>query len=88
MADSLAVPAELEPSGPRPRKAFSRGNIMLYGTLIVISMYYLLPLYVMVVTSFKGMPEIRMGNIFAPPLEITFEYWVKAWSEVEGFGIQ
>lgn len=81
MADSLAAPAELEPSGPRPRKAFSRGNIMLYGTLIVISMYYLLPLYVMVVTSFKGMPEIRMGNIFAPPLEITFEYWVKAWSE-------
>jgi len=54
MADSLAAPAELEPSGPRPRKAFSRGNIMLYGTLIVISMYYLLPLYVMVVTSFKG----------------------------------
>lgn len=71
----------VEPSGPRPKKAFSRGNIMLYGTLIVISMYYLLPLYVMVVTSFKGMPEIRMGNIFAPPLEITFEHWVKAWSQ-------
>ena len=33
----------------------------------------------MVVTTLKGMPEIRMGNIFAPPLEITFEPWVKAW---------
>jgi len=33
------------------------------------------------VTSLKGMPEIRMGNIFAPPLEITFEPWVKAWSQ-------
>lgn len=45
-----------------------------------MAVYYLLPLYVMVVTSLKGMPEIRLGNIFSPPLEITFEPWVKAWS--------
>jgi glucose/mannose transport system permease protein len=67
--------------GPRPRKAVSRRNIVLYGTLFVIAIYYLLPLYVMIVTSLKGMPEIRVGNIFAPPLEITFEPWVKAWAE-------
>ncbi|MDA8584751.1 carbohydrate ABC transporter permease [Rhodobacteraceae bacterium] len=67
--------------GPKPTRAFSRRNIFLYGTLIVVAFYYLIPLYVMVVTSLKGMPEIRMGNIFAPPVEITFEPWVKAWSE-------
>jgi glucose/mannose transport system permease protein len=54
---------------------------MLYGILGLAALYYLLPLYVMVVTSLKGMPEIRMGNIFAPPMEITFEPWVKAWSQ-------
>ena len=69
------------PRGPKPKKRFSRANIFLYGTLIMVSMYYLLPLYVMVVTSLKGMPEIRMGNVFGPPMEITFEPWVKAWSE-------
>ena len=69
------------PRGPKPKRALSRRNIMLYGTLIVIAVYYLIPLYVMVVTSLKGMPEIRMGNIFAPPMEITFEPWVKAWAE-------
>ena len=69
------------PRGPKPKKAFSRGNIFLYGTLIMVSMYYLLPLYVMIVTSLKGMPEIRMGNVFGPPMEITFEPWIKAWSE-------
>ncbi len=69
------------PAGPKPRRKFSRRNIFIYGTLIVISLYYLLPLYVMIVTSLKGMPEIRLGNIFAPPLEITFEPWVKAWAE-------
>lgn len=69
------------PRGPRPRRALSGRNIMIYGTLIVVALYYLLPLYVMVVTSLKGMPEIRMGNIFAPPMEITFEPWKKAWAE-------
>ncbi len=69
------------PRGAKPRKSFSRRNILLYGTLIMVSLYYLVPLWVMVMTSLKGMPEIRMGNIFAPPLEITFEPWVKAWSE-------
>lgn len=69
------------PRGPKPKKAFSRANIFIYGTLLLVSVYYLLPLYVMIVTSLKGMPEIRMGNVFAPPLEITFEPWVKAWSQ-------
>ena len=76
---SHALPAA-GPAGPKPRRTLSRRNIFLYGTLIVIALYYLLPLYVMVVTSLKGMPEIRVGNIFAPPLEITFEPWVKAWA--------
>ena len=69
------------PRGTKPRKVFSRRNIMLYGTLIMIAIYYLLPLWVMVVTSLKGMPEIRMGNIFSPPVEVTFQPWVKAWSQ-------
>jgi glucose/mannose transport system permease protein len=53
---------------------------MVYGVLTLLSLYYALPLWVMVMTSLKGMPEIRIGNLFAPPLEITFEPWVKAWS--------
>nr|WP_226898344.1 carbohydrate ABC transporter permease [Mangrovicoccus algicola] len=69
------------PRGRKPRRRLSGRNIMIYGTLFVVSVYYLLPLWVMVVTSLKGMPEIRLGNIFAPPVEITFEPWVKAWAE-------
>lgn len=76
----LPLDAAVEPRGAKPRRSLSRANIMLYGALVVISVYYLLPLYVMIVTSLKGMPEIRLGNIFAPPLEVTFEPWVKAWA--------
>ncbi len=66
--------------GTKPRRMLSGRNIMIYGTLIVVCLYYILPLWVMVMTSLKGMPEVRLGNIFAPPLEVTFEPWVKAWS--------
>ncbi|MBT9371391.1 carbohydrate ABC transporter permease [Rhizobium sp. CSW-27] len=76
-----AVSAEVAgPRGRKPRKILSRRNIILYGLLGLAALYYLLPLYVMVVTSMKGMPEIRLGNIFSPPVEITFEPWVKAWA--------
>jgi glucose/mannose transport system permease protein len=76
-----AIAFAREPSGPRPRPAISPRNVFIYGTLLLVSIYYLLPLYVMIITSLKGMPEIRLGNIFSPPVEITFEPWVKAWAE-------
>ena len=81
MADSTAESSLDGPRGPKPRKMLSRRNIILYGTLFVIAVYYLIPLYVMLVTSVKGMPEIRLGNIFSLPLEITYEPWIKAWSQ-------
>jgi glucose/mannose transport system permease protein len=68
------------PRGAKPRKVLSSRNIVLYGILGLVALYYVLPLWVMIMTSLKGMPEVRLGNIFAPPVEITFEPWVKAWA--------
>ncbi len=79
--DAVSDHVATGPRGRKPRRTLSARNIMLYGTLLVAALYYLLPLYVMVVTSLKGMPEVRLGNIFSPPMEITFEPWVKAWGE-------
>ncbi len=67
------------PHGPKPASPFTFGNIFVYGTITILAIYYLAPLYVMVVTSLKGMPEIRLGNVFALPSEVTFEPWIKAW---------
>jgi glucose/mannose transport system permease protein len=53
---------------------------MIYAALIFFAIYYLIPLYIMMVTSLKGLEEVRLGNIFAPPVEITFQPWVKAWT--------
>ncbi|PWE31500.1 sugar ABC transporter permease [Pararhodobacter marinus] len=85
MADQTApAPSRgiAEAVGPRPRRALSVRNIVIYGILALLSVYYLLPIWVMIMTSLKGMPEIQMGNIFAPPVELTFEPWIRAWSSV------
>jgi glucose/mannose transport system permease protein len=34
----------------------------------------------MVVTSLKSMSEVRLGNVFALPVNLTFDPWFKAWS--------
>ncbi len=82
MAEAVLHSAALEgPQGSRPKSLFSPRRIVIYGLLLVAAFYYILPLYVMIVTSLKGMPEIRLGNIFSPPVEVTFEPWVKAWSQ-------
>lgn len=70
----------VEARGPRPKPFFTPKKIMIYTTLIFFSLYYLFPLYVMVVTSLKGMPEIRFGNIFALPQAPSFDAWVRAWT--------
>jgi len=74
------APAGIEPSGPRPKPFFTPKRIMLYTTLVFFSLYFLFPLYVMVATSLKTMPEIRFGNIFALPTAPSFDAWIKAWT--------
>ncbi len=62
----------------RPHMSIAR--IGIYAFLVSAAIFFLMPLYVMLVTSFKTMDEIRLGNLFAPPIHFTFEPWVTAWS--------
>ena len=58
----------------------SRMNrVVIYSLLIVFAGFYLTPLIVMLLTSFKDLDEIRSGNILALPGQPTVEPWIKAW---------
>ncbi len=67
------------PQGRRPRR-LTPGRVGIYAFLIVAALFFLLPLWIMLVTSLKSMEEIRFGNILALPASITFDAWAKAWS--------
>jgi glucose/mannose transport system permease protein len=68
-----------EPQGRRPRH-LTAARIGVYAFLITAALFFLLPLWIMVMTSLKPMEEIRLGNILALPAAMTFEAWSKAWS--------
>ena len=55
----------------------------LYLVLIVFALFYLLPLYVMIVNSLKPLPEITGGNMMALPLAWSLEPWRSAWSTAQ-----
>lgn len=63
----------------------SRG--LIYAALIVFAIYYLLPLYVMLVNSLKPLEEIRQGDMLSLPGALTIEPWLSAWSTAQ-IGVQ
>ncbi len=63
----------------KPRRV-TPARIGLYAFLLSAALFFLMPLYIMLVTSFKAMDEIRLGNIFALPVHATIEPWVTAWT--------
>lgn len=74
-AEAAARPA----SGPRPRR-LTPARVGIYAFLAITALFFLIPLYVMLVTSLKSMEEIRLGQIIALPLAPNLDAWVKAWS--------
>ncbi|MBA1158200.1 carbohydrate ABC transporter permease [Microvirga mediterraneensis] len=69
----------LVPQGRRPQH-LTIGRVGVYAFLVTAALFFLLPLWIMVMTSLKPMDEIRLGNIVALPAAMTFEAWSKAWS--------
>jgi len=69
-----------EPSGRRPRDV-TWGRIGVYAFLITSAAFFLLPVWIMLLTSVKTMDEIRLGNILALPSDPTLQPWIAAWSE-------
>lgn len=58
-------------------------RVLIYVTLIVFALFYLMPLFVMISNSLKPLDEITGGNMMALPRTWTIEPWLKAWSSAQ-----
>jgi len=58
---------------------FHWSRMVIYGLLIFFALIYLLPLVVMLMTSFKHLPELYAGSMIALPKDWTVEPWINAW---------
>ncbi len=60
---------------------------LIYAMLLIFAVYYLVPLYVMLVNSVKPLEEIRQGNMLELPMAFTLDPWRSAWSTAQ-IGVQ
>lgn len=56
-------------------------RVAIWTVLLLFAAFFLLPLYVMVATSFKDAAEVRDGSLLALPGGLNFGAWQKAWSQ-------
>ena len=77
---------------PTRSPGHTAGRVVIYGLLVLVCFYYLMPLFVMLTTSVKTLDEIRAGNLLSLPHDVNLDAWVKAWSsactgvQCEGLG--
>ncbi|WP_430439772.1 carbohydrate ABC transporter permease [Shinella sp.] len=77
-------------SAQNPDNVISHNKLtraLIYSALILFAIYYLLPLYVMLVNSLKPLEEIRQGGMLNLPQVWTIEPWLQAWSTAQ-IGVQ
>ncbi|MBX8487220.1 carbohydrate ABC transporter permease [Pseudomonas cichorii] len=67
----------------KPGLSFSR--ILIHAVLLLACLVYLVPLVVMLLTSFKAPEDIGSGNLLSWPSVVTVIGWVKAWDIVDGY---
>lgn len=58
----------------------SAGRLLVYAVLTLATAFFLLPLYAMLVTSFKDAEEIRSSSLLALPASLNLSSWSTAWS--------
>jgi glucose/mannose transport system permease protein len=76
-----AIPVETE------ARSLDYGRLAIYAVLILFALFYLLPLYVMLVNSLKPLDEIRRGGMLELPELLTIHPWRSAWSTAQ-IGVQ
>ncbi|MCQ3937281.1 MAG: carbohydrate ABC transporter permease [Chloroflexi bacterium] len=58
------------------------GKYWLYIPLVLMAVFYLLPMYVMLVTGFKSFEEIDLKTMWALPRGIAFINYIEAWTKL------
>lgn len=76
--------AVTKPSPRGLRVRWTRG--LIYVILIAFALFYLMPVYVLVITGMKSFAEVSLYHMWDPPSGIHFDSFRKAW--LGGFGFE
>lgn len=74
-------------NAPTHRTSIRWNRVLIYGVLIVAAAFYLLPVYMLLITGMKSFEEVSLARMWDLPSGLHFDSFVKAWlgSQTEGF---
>ncbi len=78
MSEQTAAALTTPRPSARRRTGFSWTRMLIYLVLFLFTIFYLLPVYVVVADSFKTLPEVSTTSIWQPPKSIDFGAWASA----------
>jgi glucose/mannose transport system permease protein len=71
----------------RHRRPLRWQRVLLYAVLIIFAFFFLMPVYVLLVTGLKSFAEVNLRDMWKLPAGLHFDSYIKAWfgSQTEGF---
>ncbi len=70
------------------RRPVRPGQIIVYALLILACLFYLMPIYVQIVTGLKSFQEVSLARMWSLPSHLNFESFTRAWFGKPEVGIR
>jgi glucose/mannose transport system permease protein len=68
-------------AGKRPAAALTLTRVLTYAFLVIAAIWFLLPVWVLLMTSIKGFEEVQVDRMWFLPRNPTLQAYVRAWNE-------
>lgn len=76
---TTVVPREIATSLARPKVRFNFWRVVLYAIAILFTVYYLLPIFLLVLTGLKSYQEVNLYDMWSLPHTLSLRSYVDAW---------
>ena len=73
---------------PPQRRPLKWNRVVIYGLLILAAAFYLLPVYVLIVTGLKSFQEVSLARMWDLPSGLYLDSFIKAWLGKSSEGIR
>src|SRR5215213_4368910 len=75
----MSVRAAERPAARARSSSFRPSRVAIYAVLVIFALFYLMPVYVLLVTGLKSFTEVTLDRMWALPEAFSLDSFVDAW---------
>ena len=84
----MTAHVDARPNEAPIRRKIRGSRVLIYAILIVAAAFYLLPVYMLVITGMKSFQEVSLARMWDLPSGLHFDSYIRAWFGNESQGIR